>query len=144
MYNKREPKNIYVVKNNIPLYFGKNEVGLKYLVTHAFTNKISCLVETPSECILRLNASNLYCYDYDTLKLIENSEISFSLNKRLVQKESYKHFMLKEIHSQSSLLSVDNIKIENLNHSFFENVKHIIIGACGSSYYAGTLWENGP
>lgn len=139
VFNKREPKNIYVVKNNIPLYFGKGPNGFEISSDiHAFTNDIYSLIETPGECILRLNARNLYCYESDSLKLLENSNVPFSLNKRLVQKEAYKHFMLKEIHSQGNLLGHSNIKTEHLNHSFFENVKHIIIGACGSSYYAGT------
>lgn len=139
VFNKREPKNIYVVKNNIPLYFGKGTNGFEVSSdTHSFTNEVYELFETPMDCILRLNTSNLYCYNSVSLELLKTNQVPFSLNKRLVQKEDYKHFMLKEIHSQGTLVNHANIKTEHLKRDFFKDVKHIIIGACGSSYYAGT------
>ena len=45
--------------------------------------------------------------------------------------------MIKEIHSQGNLLCHNNINLSNINHAFFIGIKNIVIGACGSSYYAG-------
>ena len=138
VFNKREPKNIYVVKNNIPLYFGKGTNGFEISSdTYSFSNEVYRMIETPSECIIRINTSKLYCYDNKSLQAIETRECPFSFNARLVNKNNYKHFMIKEIHSQGNLLCHNNINLSNINHAFFIGIKNIVIGACGSSYYAG-------
>ena len=136
--NKKEPKNLYIVKNTIPLYFGKGTNGFEVSSdSYAFSNEVYRMIETPSECIIRINTSKLYCYDNKSLQAIETRECPFSFNARLVNKNNYKHFMIKEIHSQGNLLCHNNINLSNINHAFFIGIKNIVIGACGSSYYAG-------
>ena len=138
VFNKKEPTNLYIVKNNIPLYFGKSKNGFEISSdSYAFSNEVYHMIETPSECIIRINASNLYCYNNRNLQAIETRECPFSFNARLVNKNNYKHFMIKEIHSQGNLLCHNNINLSNINHAFFIGIKNIVIGACGSSYYAG-------
>ena len=138
VFNKREPKNLYIVKNTIPLYFGKSKNGFEISSdTYAFSNEVYRMIETPSECIIRINTSNLYCYDNTSLQAIETHEYPFSFSRRLVNKNNYRHFMLKEIHEQRDVICHDNINLGSLNHPFFIGIKNIVIGACGSSYYAG-------
>ena len=57
--------------------------------------------------------------------------------KSLVNKKDFEHFMLKEIYEQIHTLNHHNIDTNDLKNLKLENIKNIVIGACGSSYYAG-------
>lgn len=92
--------------------------------------------------IAKITKNNYEIKDFNGFNLEkEIEEIPFGIEA--IQKEGYKHFMLKEIYEQP--LSIKNcfrgkIKhIEDISINLTENVKRIILIACGTSYHSALI-----
>lgn len=77
-------------------------------------------------------------------KIIEHSNLTINS----IEKNGYKHFMLKEIYEQYSI--IENLITSRINRTDFsinmkdldisiKNIKRVIILACGTSYHAGLI-----
>ncbi|MCK4966116.1 glutamine--fructose-6-phosphate transaminase (isomerizing), partial [bacterium] len=84
---------------------------------------------------------------------MENNQADYTIEEitwdiKNIEKEGYKHFMLKEIYEQPQVLKNamrgrikdDTIKLTlNLDDVFLKNLNRIIITACGTSWHAALI-----
>ncbi len=148
---KKEKDKIVTAKVGPPTVIGLGEgenfisSDLNPLLIH--TQKIIFL-EDGEMAIVEPNSVRFS--DFEGNSLEKNAE-HISWSPLMVEKQGYKHFMLKEIFEQpqviretlSGRLSLDTGKIFleeiGVSESTLETVKRIVIIACGTSYHAGLV-----
>ena len=148
-----EPNNIYATRRNSPLIIAKNNDNF-YLASDiaailSYTNKYYLLDQDE---IVKID-------DKITIYNKELNEITKKINIYNgtiddVMKNGFKHFMLKEIHEETTVYDniikayVPNLDIKELEKNFgnFAKYKKIHIIGCGSAYHVGMagkyLFEN--
>jgi len=150
LFSKQDPETIYVAKNASPLIIGVGE-NATFLASD-----IPALLEHTRDVIIledgqvaKLQAGHVEVTDFFQSKLdVTTKRISWT--KEAAQKNGYDHFMLKEIHEQPARIAdclrgrlneVDyRINFEDIsNKQCFQDIKHISIIGCGTSYHAGLV-----
>jgi len=148
--HRSKPKELVAVRKGSPLVIGMG-IGEQFIASdalalHSFANTVVYLEEGDS---VRLTLNQYDIFNADDTP-VERKEQPLNGNVKAVSKGSYRHFMLKEIYEQPSVLSET---MEGRIHSkevlrasfgeraaaIFPEVKHIHIVACGTSYHAGMV-----
>lgn len=128
---------IYVLRKDSPLIIGvgKNEnfiasdvpAILKYTNKYILLNDYDVGVVSKDDVIIYNNGNKIS-------KIINE----FKEDAEIISKQGFDHFMLKEIHEQSTLAR--NNLVNNLrNIPDIRKYKNIYIVACGSAYHAGLI-----
>ncbi len=144
LMTKAEPNKIFFAKNLVPLIIGKNDKKEVF-----FGSSDTPLIGLAKD-VIYLNdkdygyaqKDNIVIYNGKKPKSLEWNKLSIS--KLSAQKDGYRFFMEKEIYEQSSISNEtlmgrvlkDDIKFENLEESFFDDINEIKICACGTSFHA--------
>lgn len=131
------PETLFIAKNKSSLVIGYGEnmcVGSDYASLSQIAQKISYLengdyAEISQSKIEIFNAKS----EPVTRKIFEIEK-----NEILTEEQFYPHFMLKEIMEQP--VAIRNTMLHNrIQDNLFKDIKNILILACGSSYYAGSV-----
>jgi len=148
---KDYPDEIWVARKDSPLIIGENKDG-SYLASDVpailkYTNNVYYLDNLE---VAELKKDEIIFYDLngDTIKK-EVKNIDWDIEK--AEKNGYEHFMIKEIHEQSEVISKtinslvkDNdidLKSINLDSKEISKFEEIYIVACGSAYHVGCCGE---
>ncbi len=148
-----EPDKLIAARKGSPLVIGIGE-GEYFIASDA-----TPIIEY-TDSVIYLNNDNVAVIKKDqlTLKTIENDKLEPSIQKLTmdigsIEKNGYKHFMLKEIFEQPrSILDtfrgrvaadLSEIRLGGLHNSMpqLTNAKRILIIACGTSWHAGLVGE---
>jgi glucosamine--fructose-6-phosphate aminotransferase (isomerizing) len=139
---------LVAIKKGSPLAIGFGEgemmIGSDALALSPFTNKITFL-EDGDIAILTTKKMEIFDVNFAEIK----REVK-TLNTDLISisKGNYKHFMLKEIYEQPSIIS-NNLRnyYDPINNKIFfddlgkttKKISDVYIIACGTSYFAGMV-----
>lgn len=129
--------NIYVMRKDSPLIIGignkENFVASDVPAILRYTNKYILLND--------YDIGVVSCDDvlvYNNGKKISKAINEFEISEEVISKQGYEHYMLKEIHEQSTL--VRNNLMDNLRSiPDIKKYRNIYIVACGSAYHAGLI-----
>jgi glutamine---fructose-6-phosphate transaminase (isomerizing) len=123
---------------------GEMYLGSDALALAPLTNKITYLNEGDW---VELTHDSLIVHD-ETDKVVQRPVKLTQLNAGMIDKGNYRHFMLKEIHEQPTVIGDTlntyfhplerTIRLPNLSFDL-ATVSRITIIACGTSYYAGLV-----
>ena len=137
---KNDDKHLYVMKKDSPMVIGisKNE--------NFIASDISAFIDTKVDYII-LEDLETGIITKDSIKIYKNKKeikkdikhISYDYDD--ADKHGYEHYMIKEIHEQSSVISkLNKLYLENLDTipdlSKYNKI-HII--GCGTAYHAGMI-----
>ncbi|MCR9191413.1 MAG: glutamine--fructose-6-phosphate transaminase (isomerizing) [Gammaproteobacteria bacterium] len=144
------PDELVGIRKGSPLVVGlgvdENFIVSDPLALRSFAQEVIFLEEGDS---VYLTPSKIEIFDRKQQVVHRNKE-RLNADSCVVTKEPYRHFMLKEIFEQPAVLA-DTLagrlsSLEILKASFgdqtlalFQEVKHIHIVACGTSYHAGLI-----
>ena len=128
---------IYVMRKDSPLIIGlgtnENFVASDVPAILRYTNKYILLNDYDIGIV-----SHDDILVYNNGKKVSKSINEFEASEEIISKQGYEHYMLKEIHEQSTLVRnnlVDNLRsIPNI-----KKYKDIYIVACGSAYHASLV-----
>ena len=168
--NEKQPDTWVAFKSGPPLVLGINpsEIfiasDIQPLIT--YTNQIIYLQDDE---IVKIKNTEHQIFDQKGDQ-IHRSPVTLSEKLKVMDKKNYPHFMLKEIFEQGICLqrlilhflnpSTQTIRLESLDlkvkrshqedqdtkptsfHHILKDTKHIVIIACGSSYYAGLIGKH--
>ena len=148
---KNDDNSIFIAKRGSPLAVGTSKdatfVASDAYAMSEYADKIAYLDD---EEIAQLSYNKVLNYDIKGQQYNKRMEISnFAIQQ--VSKENYRHFMLKEIHEQSSVAADimtaycnrDDNEIEFPKLSYdLKKLKNLTFVACGSSYYAALIAKN--
>lgn len=140
-----EPETIYAIRKNSPLIIANknNESFIASDITAIlnYTNNYYLLNENE---IAKINKNKITIYNND-LQIIDKKIHVYQGSINDAMKNGYEHFMLKEIHDETSVYE-NIVKAYFPNYNIEELIKHFpnlkkyekikIIG-CGSAYHAG-------
>lgn len=143
------PQELIGVRSGSPLVVGlgddENFIASDQLALLDFAKSVMFLEDGDS---VRLNCAGVEVFDINNQRVTRKDEV-LSKDATHALKGNYRHFMLKEIFEQQSVLQdllTSAIDIHSLEKSFdekflatLENVKNIQIVACGTSYHAGLV-----
>lgn len=147
---------IIIVRNQAPLVigFGQGEFFCASDVT-AIVPYTSTVLYLENGELARLTPLGLELYNFD-LQRLRRFPRTLDLTHVSVEKDGFKHFMLKEIHEQATVMhssldhylnadwTADN-NLEggpiclNLTDQIYENTQQILILGCGTSWHAGLV-----
>lgn len=148
------PETLFAVKHGSPIVLGKGNgenylaSGVTALLDH--TDQISFL-EDGDMAILSPEAISVEDFRGN---LVDRPFKKIEWSPQLIEKNGFKHFMLKEIHEHpqaighllekyicrsSLIVDLKAYGIQNLN---FQDIHRIQIVACGSSYYASLIGKS--
>jgi glucosamine--fructose-6-phosphate aminotransferase (isomerizing) len=151
--SKRESDKIIAARNGSPLIIGvgDNEMivasDASAIVEH--TRKVIYLEDTE---MVEISKNNLKTYNLNREK-IEKSIEDINWDIGAIEKMGYEHFMLKEIFEQPETIKnafrgralgdIGNVRLDGLQLSDNElnNIRRIILIACGTSWHAGLIGE---
>ena len=134
--------NIYITKKGSPLILGTNNAE------KIIASDISAIISYTKDYII-LEDNDIGIVNKDNYKIYNNNKIinkdilTFDKNIDSISKDSYDHFMLKEIYEENELIN------NTINHYFNNNLlsnlpdiskyKSIYIVGCGSAYNTGLV-----
>jgi len=143
-------KELIVARRGSPIVVGVGEE--EYFVA----SDVSAIIEHTKK-VIYLDDNEIACINggceimsLDNVSL-DKEIIEVKMNLEQIEKQGYKHFMLKEIHEQSETIKqaiLGRIDFENntakfgginLTPSFIKKIKRIIIVACGTSWHCGLV-----
>ncbi|MBR8830688.1 MAG: Glutamine--fructose-6-phosphate aminotransferase [isomerizing] [Chroococcopsis gigantea SAG 12.99] len=150
------PDELIVVRQNAPIIigFGQGEFFCASDVTALIPHTHAILYLENGE-IARLTPLGAEIYDFKGKRLRKTPKI-LDWSHSTVEKQGYRHFMLKEIHEQPDVVrlcldtylqlgwnsengkNVNPIKL-NLPETFYENLEYVQILACGTSWHASLI-----
>lgn len=143
-----EPQRIYAARRGSPLAIGYGDEAM-YIASDSyalapFTQKV-CYLQDGDYAILEPQYVTIY--SADGVEAERDIKIS-AHSSDIIGKGEYRHFMLKEIYEQPTVIGETihhfynpvqgNVHFNDLNMPP-EDIKHIMIVACGTSYYAGMV-----
>lgn len=146
-----DTKNLYAVKEGAPLVLGFGD-GENFYSSDimAFNGRsTTAIFLNDGECA-RISADDYELWDFSG-KQLNHTPVSIQWNAASIEKQGYRHFMLKEIHEQPSvtantinrLVSTDlkhfNEQELGLQKIDFSKVEAIQLTACGTAYLAGLV-----
>lgn len=145
---KNDPDKLVCARLGSPLIIGKDSDGTFIASDTAaildYTNKVVYLEDNRAAVI---TPGSIEVKDFNGRKCpFKFSRITYSRNS--AEKSGFKHFMLKEISEQPSVIrkiikkyttNKGVVRFEGLkvSPSVFKKAKHIIIVACGTAYHSG-------
>lgn len=141
-----DTSKIYALRQGSPLVIGKNEnesyLASDVLAISSWADE-SIYMDDCEICILE--AKNTSFFNFNGEKLTKHFS-KISVKENCVQKGQYKHFMLKEIFEQPTVLrSILNtyasreLKQVNVPDIDWNNVSSIKVIGCGTSFYAAMV-----
>ena len=149
IFNKNEPDKLIGVKFSSPLILGISKDGFvlasDILAMDKNVNKIIYLDDGE---LVEINNSNFKIVNFKNNQKVAKSLIDLKPEIFGKTKNSYEHFMLKEIKEEAKAVEntlrgripplKDQIKIRGLeaNRNNLKKINKIIITGCGSAYYA--------
>ena len=147
--NEKQPDTWLAFKSGPPLVLGikSSEIfiasDIQPLIAH--TDQIIYLQDDE---IVKIQNTDYQIFDQKGCS-IQKTIITLSDQTEAIDKKGYPHFMLKEIFEQSTciqkitshFLDPSTKALESLDH-VLKSTKHIVIVACGSSYYAGSVGKH--
>jgi glutamine---fructose-6-phosphate transaminase (isomerizing) len=143
-------KELIVARRGSPIVIGVGDCeyfvasDVSAIIEH--TNKVIYLEDNEMACIN--GGCDITSLDNITL---DKETIAVDMNLEEIEKQGYKHFMLKEIHEQPETLKqaiLGRIDFENntaklgginLSEKEIKDIKRIIIVACGTSWHCGLV-----
>jgi len=145
LLTKKAPNTIFFAKKGSPLIVAKGENGFYFASSDApligYANEAHYLEDdewgwVDTELNLFRNSSKISPY----FKALPS-------NKESAKKSGFRFYMEKEIYEQFDVLkentlgrnTKEGIKFEEVDKSFFDGIRNIIISACGTSYHAGLV-----
>lgn len=148
--HEQSPQELVAIRKGSPLVVGvgidEQFIASDALALSSFAQSVIYLEEGDS---VRLSKGHYEIFDSKGHSTLRPSHLLDSHTQK-TGKGSYRHFMLKEIFEQPSVLAdslegrIDSLEI--LKASFgqnalnmFDKIKHIHIVACGTSYHAGLV-----
>ncbi|MBE9221616.1 glutamine--fructose-6-phosphate transaminase (isomerizing) [Cyanobacterium stanieri LEGE 03274] len=147
------PEELIVARQNAPLIigFGQGEFFCASDVT-ALVNHTNAVLALENGEIGRLNPLGVELYDFEGKRLRRSPRV-LDWSPVTVEKQGFRHFMLKEIHEQPSVVRTclevyfnpdwqqKGTKPVNLNLSseLIDNLENIQIVACGTSWHASLV-----
>ena len=155
VFDKERPKEIVVAKLGSPLAIGLGKD--EYFVASdaspfiEYTNRSIYLEDNEMAVINQDKGLKMYAIPDNSRVDPQIQELQLSLEK--IEKGGYDHFMLKEIYEQPDAIidtfrgrlhrEQQQILLSGLEEykEVFQNIKRIIIIACGTSWHAGLVGE---
>lgn len=148
--HQHHPEELVAIRKGSPLVIGlgmdEQFLASDALALRSFAQSVIYLEEGDSA---HLTAKEVKIYDAKN-QLVQREAEPLKDDCHAISKNSYRHFMLKEIFEQTKVLT-DTLEgritsLEVLKASFgeratsvFNQIKHIHIVACGTSYHAGMV-----
>ncbi|MDA8544300.1 glutamine--fructose-6-phosphate transaminase (isomerizing) [Alphaproteobacteria bacterium] len=143
---------IVVARKGSPLAIGHGD-GEMYLGSDAFalapfTNRV-CYLKDGDWAVMRGDGAEIFALGQDGA--VERQVETVDAAAAMVDKGNYRHFMMKEIHEQSEVLSrtfgqyIDPEARRVLlpeNNLDFSKINRIILVACGTAYFAAQVGRN--
>ena len=131
--NAKYPEKIYAICNNNPLVIGKGTNSYWLASDAQALSHITkeCYI-APNNKLIAISKNSLKINNQELTTPIDSLEKINSLTNQTASKESFEHFMLKEIHEQPETWYKLITKAQELPNKA-ENV-HIV--GCGSSFHA--------
>lgn len=151
LISENNPSTILAARMSAPLILGIG-TGEYFIASDipSFLNYTREVVFLEDNEIVSITDNSWQVNDLFTLNPVKKSIQTISWDKHSVQKNGYKHFMLKEIFEQPQV--IEECLSERINqetdHIYFPELDNlpiptrIIIVACGSSYHAGIWGRN--
>ena len=149
IFNKKEPDKLIGAKFSSPLVLGVSQDGFilasDVLAMNKDVTKVSYLDDGE---LVEINDSNFKIFDYKNNKQVIKSVVDLKPEIFGKTKNSYEHFMLKEIKEEPKAVKntlrgrispiKGQIKLAGLeaNKNNLKNISKIVITGCGSAYYA--------
>lgn len=145
-----EPDHMVVCREGSPLVvgvgIGENFIASDQLALLPVTDRFIFLEEGD---IADIHRDRIEIHDRDK-NLVERAVTRFEHSSDAAEKGEYRHFMLKEIHEQPRVIrATTEGRITNTRvleqalgtqaGNLLENVRHVQIIACGTSYHAGMV-----
>ena len=141
---KLDKDKIFFAKNLVPLIVGKNSKNEIF-----FGSSDAPLIGHANEVVYLRDQTYGYAKKGE-IKIYQNAILQkpefkkLSISKLSAQKEGFRFFMEKEIYEQSAVASEtlmgrvqkDKIILDDIDDTFFNDIKEIKICACGTSYHA--------
>jgi len=148
----KEPDKLIAARNESPLILGigkdENLIASDVPAILKHTNKVVYL-DNKEIAVLENNSYSVKDLDGNNIK---KDIVEIDWNSELAEKSGYEHFMLKEIHEQPRAITETlngrvedgkvNIKEElNFSDKELQEIKRIIIVACGTSWHSSLIGE---
>ncbi|MHA1552096.1 MAG: glutamine--fructose-6-phosphate transaminase (isomerizing) [Candidatus Heimdallarchaeaceae archaeon] len=141
-----EPEKIYCAKRDSPLVIGINSERM-FCASDipAFLSHTRQVVLLHDDEFVTLSYDGYEIINFTNMKKVERRPYIVSWKPEMAQKGGFPHFMLKEIHEQSSSLA-DYIRIKQPSlHKIAEKVydaKKVFLLAAGTAHYSTLTGEN--
>jgi glucosamine--fructose-6-phosphate aminotransferase (isomerizing) len=149
--SKYEPDKILLACHEAPLIIGIGKENELYCASDSsallqYTDRVIRLKD--KQIAILSNDGAYEIYDNKGEEVCNPNIQTLTLDPLLLDKGGYKHYLLKEIHEQPSiirkLLGVHfdadlNLSFPKLNKEILKDVNRIIILGCGTAYYAGMI-----
>lgn len=148
--DKENPDQLFTARKGSPLVIGvgigENFIASDQLALLPVTDRFMFLEDGDIACLSR---ESIDVWDVDG-HAVERAVSRFEHSTSAAEKGEYKHFMLKEIYEQPEVMaSVLEGRVSGsrlLEQCFgaeagavFDQVRHVLILACGTSYHAGMV-----
>lgn len=143
-----DPSTIMVARNGPPLAIGHGQgemfLGSDAIALAPFTSEITYLVDGDWAVVGR---SGVHIFDLDGNPVDRQRQIS-NAAAYMVDKGNHRHFMEKEIHEQSEVVShtlshyvdfIDTKVRKPVEAIDFSSISSLAISACGTAYLAGLV-----
>ena len=146
----QQPDRLVAARSGSPLVIGlglgENFLASDQLALRQVTDRFMYLEEGD---IAEIQRDRVKIWDVDG-KAVERESVQYRDNAESAEKGEYRHFMLKEIHEQPSVvqrtlegrLSQNQVLVQAFGPQaaeLFAKVRNVQIVACGTSYHAGMV-----
>ena len=158
--NQETPNTLYIAKKGSPLSIGKSDDTI-YISSdyYAFAEHTTNILHLEDNQIASINNLDIVMHDFKTNKIITPEFNHLNITLHQLEKDTFSHFMLKEIMKQSESLNdcfrgrlIKNgkkydIKLGGLETLYKDKpiinilakTKKILICACGTSMHSGLI-----
>ncbi len=148
--NAKQPDRLVAARSGSPLVIGlglgENFLASDQLALRQVTDRFMYLEEGD---IAEIRRDSVQIWDVDG-KAVERETVQYRDSAESAEKGEYRHFMLKEIHEQPSVvqrtlegrLSQNQVLVQAFGPQaaeLFAKVRNVQIVACGTSYHAGMV-----
>ncbi|AWM89466.1 glutamine--fructose-6-phosphate transaminase (isomerizing) [Pseudomonas sp. 31-12] len=145
-----QPDRLVAARSGSPLVIGlglgENFLASDQLALRQVTDRFMYMEEGD---IAEIRRDSVQIWDVDG-KLVEREAVQYGDNAESAEKGEYRHFMLKEIHEQPTVvqrtlegrLSQQQVLVQAFGPEapeLFAKVRNVQIVACGTSYHAGMV-----
>ncbi|MDP8216274.1 MAG: glutamine--fructose-6-phosphate transaminase (isomerizing) [Candidatus Kaelpia imicola] len=146
--SKREPDKIIAARMLSPLLLGIGKDGY-YLASDAtaLIGEAQLVIYIDDGEMIIVKKDSFSIKDFNGKERLKNpSELKWTMPS--ADKNGFSHFMLKEIYEQPEVIknviehyiNQNQVKLP-IKDSFFEDIKQIVIVACGTAYHSGLIAE---